>query len=185
VEALDSDAVETTDAEPAPEILPVEVAERPRLEPADLELALQYLTEFAVIVAADPLDEAIAGVVSAAAAYAGAHVVAIVPPGDRPPTVSATVLEDPPDPDGAFARSPTTRRRSMPGRRRATRFTDRRSRRLEVATAWRACGSSRASLATVASRPSSMPQVGGRARADKGRYCGSWRLAGCVPARPS
>jgi hypothetical protein len=107
VDALVSDADEPIHAEPAPVILPVEVEERPRLEPADLELALRYLPDFAVIVAADPLDEAGAGVVGAAAAYASAHVVAIVRPGDRPDPAltSATVLEGPArDPDGAFAR---------------------------------------------------------------------------------
>jgi ribokinase len=106
VDAFVSAADETTDLEPAAVTLPAEIDARPRLEPADLELALRYLTDFAVIVAADPLDEASAGVLGAAASYAGAQVVAIVPPGDRPAAalMSATVLEGPADdPDGAFA----------------------------------------------------------------------------------
>jgi len=107
VGALISDADETLEVESASVTLPVEIDARPRLEAADLELALRYLTEFAVIVAADALDQESAEVVGAAAAYVGAHVVAVVPPGERPAQalIGATVLEGPAaDPDGAFAR---------------------------------------------------------------------------------
>jgi hypothetical protein len=62
---------------------------------------------FRVVVATDPPDDEEAGAVIAdAAAYVGAHVVALVPAGSPPPSAlgGATVLEVPPtDPEGAFA----------------------------------------------------------------------------------
>ncbi len=88
------------------ELLPADPAERPVLEPADVELALRYLTEFGVVVVADPLSEAAAGVAAEAATYAGAHLVSVVAPGAAAPAglESATVLEAPRvDPDGVFA----------------------------------------------------------------------------------
>lgn len=88
-------------------ILPEDPADRPRLEPADLELALRYIGDFAVVVAADPLEARAAEVVAAGAAFAGAHLIAIVPAGSvaAPELGSATILEAPDaDPDGAFAR---------------------------------------------------------------------------------
>ena len=88
-------------------VLPEGPDERPRLEAADIELALRYLPELRVIVAAEPLGEASARVVADEAAGAGAQVIAIVAPGTNTPEVlaGATVLEAPPsDPGGAFAR---------------------------------------------------------------------------------
>jgi hypothetical protein len=76
------------------------------LDAADLELGLRYLVDFRVVVTADPLDDRHAATVSDAAEFAGAQVVAVVGPGERPPVRldPATVLEAPgADPDGTFA----------------------------------------------------------------------------------
>ena len=92
---------------PAELLLPERPEERPRLEAADIELALRYLPEVRVIVLAEPIDEASARVVADEAAGAGAQVIVIVAPGTSAPDAlaGATVLEAPPgDPDGAFAR---------------------------------------------------------------------------------
>lgn len=88
-------------------VFPSEPTERPRLDAADVDLALRYLTDYAVVVVADELDPASAEVVSAGAAYANAQLVAVVPPGGTASSALAggTVLEAPPsDPDDAFAR---------------------------------------------------------------------------------
>lgn len=76
------------------------------LEPADIALGLRYVRDFRVLVGADPLDEPSAAVMGEAAAFAGAALVIVAPPGQ--PTVSvpgsAIVLEAPiGDPDGSFA----------------------------------------------------------------------------------
>ena len=90
---------------PAPPALPM-FAAGPRLEPADVELGLGYLTEFRVLVVADevPVDALPAAI--DAAAFAGAHLVLLVPPGRPvPPQVppDATVLAAPDEADdGAF-----------------------------------------------------------------------------------
>jgi hypothetical protein len=78
----------------------------PALEAADIELGLRYLVDFRVVVAADPLNDRAASAVADAAAYAGAHVVALVDAGAAvaPTLGDATVLEIPgADPDGLFA----------------------------------------------------------------------------------
>lgn len=88
-------------------VLPERPDERPRLEPADIELALRYLPEVRVVVVAEAIDEASARVVAEEAAGAAAQVIVIVAPGTSIPDalIGATVLEAPPsDPDGAFAR---------------------------------------------------------------------------------
>ncbi len=88
-------------------VLPERPDERPRLEAADIELALRYLPDVRVIVVAEAIDEASARVVAEEAAGAGAEVIVIVASGTRVPDalVGATVLEAPPsDPDGAFTR---------------------------------------------------------------------------------
>jgi sugar/nucleoside kinase (ribokinase family) len=76
------------------------------LEPADIDLALHYLTGFDVLVLADPLDAEAAAVGVEAAAYAGARLVVVQAPGttsgEFPP--EAVVLQAPDaDPDGVFA----------------------------------------------------------------------------------
>lgn len=83
-------------------------AHAPRLDAADVDLGLRYLTEFGVIVVTpDVLDAALA-VATDAAAFAGAHLVVLVEEGSEPPPdlpAAATVLAAPrADPDGAFAR---------------------------------------------------------------------------------
>jgi hypothetical protein len=77
------------------------------LDSADLELALRYLPDYRVVVLASDLDPAPLATVVAAAAWSGAHLVALVPGGSDPSglPVDATILERPAnDPDGAFAR---------------------------------------------------------------------------------
>lgn len=80
------------------------------LERPDLELALRYLGDFAVIVAAEPLAAAIAEVVSEAAGYAGAHRVLVGGDADVGGTAALetadsdlTVLRAPARDEGAFA----------------------------------------------------------------------------------
>lgn len=78
----------------------------PTLEAADIELALQYLPDYRVLVVADPLPAASLEVVLAASRWSGAALVVLVPTGAEPPMLEseATVLEAPDgDPDGAFA----------------------------------------------------------------------------------
>ncbi len=77
------------------------------LEAADVDLALRYLAEFAVLVLADPADPETVRVVADAAGWVGARLVVVVRPGAAvpdglPPDV--IVFEAPEtDPDGAFA----------------------------------------------------------------------------------
>ncbi len=88
-------------------ILPADPSERPSLDAGDVELALRYLGDVAVVVLADPLEPDAAEAVAAGAAYAGAQVVGIVPTGGSlPPSLAAaTVFEAPPsDPEHLFAR---------------------------------------------------------------------------------
>ena len=76
------------------------------LEPADILLGLRYVSDFRVLVAADPLDEACAAVVAEEATFANATLVAVARDGHPIPAAlgAAIVLEAPPaDPDGAFA----------------------------------------------------------------------------------
>jgi hypothetical protein len=78
----------------------------PALEAADLELGLRYLVDYQVVVAAEPLEARAAQVVAEAASFAGAHLVALLPPGVAAPDAfaSSTVLEAPRvDPDDALA----------------------------------------------------------------------------------
>jgi ribokinase len=84
-------------------VVPGEVADRPSLEPADVELALRYLPDQRVIIVAEPQPDAVVAVVSEAAAYAGAILVVVVPPGGSAARAGAFVLEAPPeDSDGSF-----------------------------------------------------------------------------------
>ncbi len=76
------------------------------LEPADIALGLQYLREYRVLVAVEPLGEAGAAVVAEAAAFAGAMLVVVAQPAVAVPLAYAagTLLEAPVDDrDGAFA----------------------------------------------------------------------------------
>ncbi len=77
------------------------------LRPGDLELGLRYLTDFRVLVSADPLDAGASDVAANAAAFAGAQLVAVIIAGGAVAAAfdGATVLEAPAsDPDGDFAR---------------------------------------------------------------------------------
>lgn len=77
------------------------------LDAADVDLALRYLTDFAVLVLADGADPAIARVVADAATWAGARLIVVVPAaGAVPESIpqDAIVFEAPDDdPDGVFA----------------------------------------------------------------------------------
>ncbi len=86
---------------------PPATARGPALDAADVDLGLRYLTEFAVVVIAEPMDEATTGVVAEAARWTDARLVVVIPrdapiPGGLPS--DAVVFEAPDtDPDGAFA----------------------------------------------------------------------------------
>jgi hypothetical protein len=78
----------------------------PRLDGQDVELGLAYLTEYRVLVVAEPLDAGAVEAAAAAASFQGAALVVVlssggVPPGRLPAT--ATVLEMPDEDEGAFA----------------------------------------------------------------------------------
>jgi hypothetical protein len=81
----------------------------PRLDAADIDLGLRYLTAFGVIIVTDDVLDAALAVATDAAAFAGAHLVLLVAEGGDPPAAlpaAATVLAAPrADPDGAFASS--------------------------------------------------------------------------------
>ena len=76
------------------------------LDAADLDLALRYLAEYAVLVLADPAGPEIVGIAAEAAGYAGARLVVVVRPGEAVPDglpPDAIVFEAPDtDPDGVF-----------------------------------------------------------------------------------
>jgi sugar/nucleoside kinase (ribokinase family) len=81
---------------------------RPTVDAGDLDLALRYLSDHAVVVVAEPLDADALAVVRADAGYADAHLVLIIEPGWPVDPVSdgLTVLEAPDaDPDGIFGRT--------------------------------------------------------------------------------
>lgn len=77
------------------------------LEAADIELALRYLPDYRVIVAAEPLNDAALDAVIAAAGWSGAALVVVLPRGSTAAAAvpsTATVFEAPDDDaDGAFA----------------------------------------------------------------------------------
>lgn len=79
----------------------------PRLDAADVDLALRYLTDFAVLVLADRAEPEMAEVVAGAASWAGARLIVVVPVGEPEPAGlpgEAIVFEAPDaDPDGVFA----------------------------------------------------------------------------------
>jgi pfkB family carbohydrate kinase len=92
---------------------PIEAADTPQLatvlplEAADVELGLRYLTDYRVIVVADPAGRDVVGVAVDAARWGAARLVVVTEAGapvdDSLPT-DATLIEAPAtDPDGAFA----------------------------------------------------------------------------------
>ncbi len=105
--ALDADV----DIEPTEPVAADATGERSTaevgLEAADVELALRYLTEFAVLVLADPADVEMVRVVAAASSWADARLIVVVAAGEAEPAglpPDAIVFEAPDaDPDGEFA----------------------------------------------------------------------------------
>ena len=79
----------------------------PALEAADVDLGLQYLTEFDVLVVADPVDRATIAVVADAAGWGDSRSIVVVPRDTPVPDglpTDAVVFEAPDsDPDGVFA----------------------------------------------------------------------------------
>jgi hypothetical protein len=83
------------------------VASAGRLDAADIELALRYLTDFSVLVLAVSADPDIARVVAAAAGWGDASLIVVLPVAGPIPDglpADAIVFEAPDtDPDGVFA----------------------------------------------------------------------------------
>jgi hypothetical protein len=79
----------------------------PALEAADVDLGLRYLTEFAVLVVAEPVDASTVAVVAEAARWGDARLIVVVPRNAPIPDglpSDALVFEAPDtDPDGVFA----------------------------------------------------------------------------------
>lgn len=77
------------------------------LEAADIDLALRYLTEFAVLVLADPAASDVVRVVATAAGWADSRLIVVVPAGEAVPEglpADVIAFEAPDaDPDGVFA----------------------------------------------------------------------------------
>lgn len=98
---VDDDSIDTES--PVAEALD----ERPTLDAADVDLALRYLTDFAVLVLVEQADGAIAQVVADAANWVGARLIVVVPAAGAVPDglqADAIVFEAPDaDPDGVFA----------------------------------------------------------------------------------
>jgi hypothetical protein len=80
---------------------------RQALDAADVDLALRYLTEFSVLVLGESADQEIVRVVAAAAGWADARLIVVLPAGALVPEglpPDAIVFEAPDDdPDGVFA----------------------------------------------------------------------------------
>lgn len=108
IEAADDDesAAELDVESPEARLLPSDPDARPALEAADVELALRYLPQAAVIVLADPLLESATVAGAEGADFAAAKLIVLVAAGAPAPAVpaGATVLEAPPDDDGSFGR---------------------------------------------------------------------------------
>ncbi len=75
------------------------------LERADIELALRYVPECQVLVAAEPLSDDALAATAEAAAYHAAPLICVVEPGQAPQGLpeDSTVLEEPEEDAGAFA----------------------------------------------------------------------------------
>jgi len=80
---------------------------RQALDAADVDLALRYLTDFSVLVLGESADQEIVRVVAAAAGWADARLIVVLPAGAPVPDglpPDAIVFEAPDDdPDGVFA----------------------------------------------------------------------------------
>jgi len=99
----DSEASGTADAAPPPAPPP----NGPSLEAADVDLGLRYLTDFTVIVLAEPALPEVVRIAAEAARWGEARLVLVVGTGEPVPAglpPDAVVFEAPAsDPDGAFA----------------------------------------------------------------------------------
>jgi pfkB family carbohydrate kinase len=86
---------------------PIPASPGPALEAADVELGLRYLTDFAVVVLAEPAQDETIAVVSAAARWGEARMILVVGAGQPVPDGlpgDVVVFESPADdPDEAFA----------------------------------------------------------------------------------
>ena len=97
VDEADPDVVDPNHADPDPAGLSVDAA--------DVELALRYVPDYRVLVAAADLDPSALEAVVAAAGWSGSHLVALIADGSSSSGLPehATVLGRPAsDPDGAF-----------------------------------------------------------------------------------
>lgn len=91
---------------PEVRLLPADPAARPVLEAADVELALRFLPEAAVIVLTDSLPESTVEAGIQGAGFSGARLIVLVGAGGATPAVppETTVLEAPEEDDGSFGR---------------------------------------------------------------------------------
>jgi hypothetical protein len=100
---VDAEAAVPLDARPPA----VATAPGPALEAADVDLGLRYLTDFAVVVLAEPAPAEVVGIVAEAARWCEARLVLVVGAGESVPDgapAEAVVFEAPErDPDGTFA----------------------------------------------------------------------------------
>lgn len=80
---------------------------RPALDAADVDLGLRYLTEFTVVVMAEPVGPEVVAIVADAARWGEARMILVIGAGEPVPDDlpgDVIVLEAPDaDPDGAFA----------------------------------------------------------------------------------
>jgi len=98
------------DIRPEPDLLPVPVtppADAPDMDAADVDLGLRYLTDFGVVIVAEPVRPDVVAIVSEAARWAEARMVLVVAAGSSAPDglpADVIVFEAPAaDPDGVFA----------------------------------------------------------------------------------
>ena len=102
----DPEPADLLGGEPDPAGPGASLSSGPPLQPADVELALSYLTSFRVLVATDDLPREVIPACVDGAAFAGAHLVVLVREGAAPPDglpVGVTVLAAPANDEGAFA----------------------------------------------------------------------------------
>jgi hypothetical protein len=104
---LPGEAADFDPDQPAPADKPGEASADAPLDAADVDLALRYLTEFSVVVLADPANADVLEVVADATGWAGARLILVVPPGQPVPDAlprDVIAFEAPVgDADGAFA----------------------------------------------------------------------------------
>lgn len=110
LETATPDAVDEPAADDGPDpagSTPASAPPGPALEAADVELGLRYLTDFGVVVLAEPTDPATIAVVADATRWGEARMILVVGAGQTAPDglpSDVVVFESPStDPDGAFA----------------------------------------------------------------------------------